>query len=158
VELPEGMAKALEGKIIVVDTPRGAKARPNTRDTYECWIKRHHPKEGSTLLAVSYPLLWVYQQMTAETILQGKYGVDTVAPAVPHDDNYKYRFVSIVFDTIAKCLYEIHEQNKAKASSQGTLSQQATQGRNLSSEEKSLGFFDRVALVMNCWNFVSRII
>jgi hypothetical protein len=107
--IPETMAQALEGKVYFVNASRGNAARPSTKDTYVHWLKEYRPKPGSAL-ATSYPLLWAYQQLAAETVLREAYFLETVAEAASEEMMKKNRkmLVSLVLDTVAKCLYEIH--------------------------------------------------
>jgi hypothetical protein len=109
VELPEEMAKALEGKVTFVNVPRGNAARPSTKDTYRVWLQDHHPKPG-TLLAASTPMLWIYQQIVGENVLGDDYLLDTIAPDVSPEMLKKYRpaIVTLVKDTVAKSLFEIN--------------------------------------------------
>ena len=107
-ELPEDMAEALKGKITFVNAPRGENVRPGTKDTIREWIEKYHPEPG-TVLAYSYPLLWSYQQLAGETALKGTGLVlDTAAPAASKKmfEDTKDGRVSLVFDTVGKCLYE----------------------------------------------------
>lgn len=114
VQLPEDMAAALEGKVTIVNAPRGDKERPGTKEAFATWIEEYHPQPG-TVLACSYPLLWSYQQLVGETaLLNTGLNVDTVAPALSERDRQMYgdKMVSLVFDTAAKCLYEIDQKRK----------------------------------------------
>lgn len=108
VQLPEDMASALEGKVIFVNAPKGKAARPSTKDTYTTWLNEYHPEPGS-IFVTSYPLIWSYQHLAAVNILGKNYPLDTAAKALSDDDIKQYykAMVSLVFDTVAKCLYEI---------------------------------------------------
>lgn len=109
-ELPEDMAEALKDKVVFVNAPRGKNVRPGTKDTIKEWIEKYHPEPG-TVLAYSYPLLWPYQQLAGETALKGSgLVIDTAAPAIPEKmfRENEVRRVSLVFDTVAKCLFEIN--------------------------------------------------
>ena len=116
-ELPEDMAQALNDKVFFVNAPRGKNERPGTKDTYRKWIEDFHPAPG-TVLAYSYPLLWAYQHLAGETALKGTGLVlDTAAPAASKgllQENEKRR-VSLVFDTVAKCLFEINQAGQKDA-------------------------------------------
>ena len=117
VQLPEDMAAALEGKITFVNAPRGDKERPGTKDTFATWLKEYHPQRG-TIIACSYPLLWSYQQLVGETaLLDTGLTVDTIAPALSEKDRQMYgeKIVSLVFDTTAKCLYEIDQKKQLQS-------------------------------------------
>lgn len=110
IQLPKDMAEALEDKVVFVNAPRGSQERPSTKDTYELWLKEFNPPPG-TVLAASYPMLWTYQQLAGENVLGRNYPLDTIAPAVTEKelDRHKHAIVSLVHDTVAKCLYEINE-------------------------------------------------
>ena len=119
-ELPKDMADALttdpaesEEKVIFVNAPRGNNPRPGTKDTVQTLLKRQYLRPG-TMLACSYPLLWSYQHLAVEPMLR-KRGItlDTSAPEAtpPILARYEKGLVSIIFDTVAKCLYEIKASN-----------------------------------------------
>ena len=112
VEVPDDMARALEGKVVFVNAPKGKESRPSTKDAFVAWLQESHPQPG-TILACSYPLLWAYQQLVGETVLYNTgLTLDTMAPALSQKERLKNteRMVSLVFDTTAKCLYEISQQ------------------------------------------------
>lgn len=114
-EIPEEMQKALAGKVVFVNAPRPhGKERPSTKDTYEKWLNEYQPKPG-TVLAISHPMLWSYQQLTGENMLGPDFPLDTCAKAATAQVRLaqKERIVSLVEDTIAKCLYEISQRKKA---------------------------------------------
>lgn len=114
VQLPKDMAEKLQGKVEFVNAPKGQHVRPGTKDCYVTWLKTN-PEEG-TVLAVSYPLLWVAQQIAGETILGDRYPLDTIAPALSAEEyeKRKHAVVTLVHDTVTKCLYEINNQLKDK--------------------------------------------
>jgi hypothetical protein len=105
VEIPEDMKVALENKVVFVNASKGNSLRPSTGDTYQAWLNDHSPIPG-TVLAVSSPLFWSYQQLVAENILGDLYLVETVAPAAEKE---KQKIV-VVLDTLAKCLFEASKQ------------------------------------------------
>ena len=109
-ELPKDMAEVLKDKVVFINAPRGKNARPGTKDTIREWLEKYHPEPG-TVLAYSYPLLWPYQQLAGETAFKGSgLVIDTAAPALPEKmfKENEVRRVSLVFDTVAKCLFEIN--------------------------------------------------
>ena len=112
VELPDEMAKALTDKVIFVNALRGDKPRVTTSDTYITWLKQHLPKPG-TIVAPSHPLVWTHQDLVGKNVLGESFTLDTIAPAVPEKMLTQYRtsLVSLVHDTVAKCLYEINEKS-----------------------------------------------
>ena len=118
-DVPEDMAKALDGKISFINAPKPeGRERPGTKDTFREWLKSN-PEPG-TIVASGRTLLWPYQQLAGETSLSGKdFGLDTVANAVSERELNIYgdRIVSIALDTFAKCFYEIQEARKTRASS-----------------------------------------
>ena len=108
-ELPQDMAEALRERVTFVNAPRGTHERPSTKDAFTTWISTSKPQPG-TIVACSYPLLWSYQQLAGETVLQGSGLVlDTTAPEATDSIRaaQRERLVSLIFDTVAKCLYEI---------------------------------------------------
>lgn len=109
--LPEDMAKELEGKITIVNAPRGDLARPTTATTYKVWLDSNKPEKGSSILAFSTPLVWAYQDLAARTVLGDEYPLETVAPSFPNPNEHP-ALVSLVKDTVAKCLYEIDKSYK----------------------------------------------
>ena len=112
VDIPDDMEQALLGKVFFVNAPRGQQNRPSTKDTFQTWLEEFHPKPG-TILAYSYPLLWSYQQLAAETaLLKTGFVIDTAAPGFSEQERLQHRekMVSLVFDTVTKCLYEISLQ------------------------------------------------
>jgi len=114
-ELPEGMVEALNDKIEFINTPKGAHARPGTKDCYVMWLNTN-PEEG-TVLATSHPLYWVHQQISGKAILGSRFPLDTVAPTFSQEKliQKNLSLVSLVHDTVAKCLYEISKQYDVKA-------------------------------------------
>jgi len=114
-ELPQGMAEALKGKVTFVNAPRGDNQRPGTKETYAEWVKSN-PPEGS-LLAPSYPLIWAYQDLAGRNALGKKYALHTTAPAATKEllEKNQHRIVSLVHDTVAKCLFEISNSDWVKA-------------------------------------------
>ena len=117
-EIPEDMAKALEGKITFVNAPKPpGMERPGTKDTFRKWLESN-PERG-TIIASGRSALWPYQQLVGETaLLNTGFGLDTVSPAISQGEltTYKDRIVSILLDTFAKCLFEIQEARKIQAS------------------------------------------
>lgn len=116
-EIPEDMRIALEGKVVFVNAPRpDGQQRPGTKDTYYTWLKDEKPASG-TILAFSYPILWPYQHIAAENCLNENYPLDTCAAALSPELRAanQERLVSLVQDTVAKCLFELSQrQNTAK--------------------------------------------
>ena len=111
-DIPEDMAQALSAKVVFVNAPKGQNARPSTKDAIRTWLQECHPRPG-TILACSYPLLWAYQQLVGETALRDSgMALDTIAPALSDKERavQRERMVSLVFDTVTKCLYEISQQ------------------------------------------------
>lgn len=117
VQLPLEMAAALEGKVLFVNALKGNAARPSTADTFRFWLQCFHP-QPETILAPSYPLLWRYQQLTGLRILGPGFQLDTIAQPVTGEelDKYRHSIVTLIFDTVAKCLYEIDLIDKNKCS------------------------------------------
>lgn len=114
VELPADMAEALKDCVCFVNGPcPEGQARASTKDVYRHWQTTAVP--GSAL-AVSFPFMWSYQQLAGQNVLCEGFSLDTVAPAVSSQDLDKYKggIVSIVHDTVAKCLYEISLAEQAK--------------------------------------------
>lgn len=120
VQLPEDMAKALEGKVIFVNTKKTNGLRPSTKDTYVHWLKEYQPRPG-TVLAISSPGLWMYQQLVGENMLGHAFFLDTIAPATSSQYfiTQRHALTSIVHDTIAKCLYEVYTGAFKKSHSYG---------------------------------------
>ena len=118
VELPEDMAKALLGKVTFVNALKGTNLRPGTKDCYITWLK-NNPEPG-TIFAVSYPLLWSAQQIAGTTLLGDSYPLDTTAPALSAEEyeRRKPAVVSLVHDTVTKCLFEINNRLKAQKAPQ----------------------------------------
>ena len=113
-ELPEDMRLALGDKVIFVNAARPVgRERPSTKDAYIAWVKEYNPAPG-TVLAISHPLLWTYQQIAGENSLGPNYPLDTCAKAVSEQDRQRHqqRIVSLVQDTAGKCLYELLERQK----------------------------------------------
>lgn len=109
VELPADMVQALVGKVIFVNASRGDKPRASTYDTYNTWLQQYQPKPG-TIVAPSHPLVWVHQDLVGKKILGDRFRLDTIAPAADEQVLTLYRksLVSLVHDTVAKCLYEMY--------------------------------------------------
>lgn len=115
VQLPKGMEEALRGKIVFVNAPKGKENRPSTKDAFRAWVREYQPEKG-TVLACSYPLLWSYQQLAGESALQGTgLFLDTVAPQLSKEMRQAQtkRIVSLIFDTVAKCLYECNQKSES---------------------------------------------
>jgi hypothetical protein len=116
VQIPADMAE--KTKIVFVNAPKGDKARPSTGDTFRTWLSTMPESERSlpqTAIAFSHTLVWAQQQLVAEGALrETRLAVDTTAPALTAQLRAQYadRLVSIIFDTVAKCLYEIHQSQK----------------------------------------------
>ncbi len=110
VQFPKDMEVALEGHTVLVNAPRGSNPRPSTKDCYEHWKKEEKPQPG-TMLAISHPLIWSYQQLAGQNALGKDFPLDTIAPALSEKDREakKDSLVGLVHDTVAKCLYEIHK-------------------------------------------------
>lgn len=85
-------------------------ARISTKDSFNAWLLDYNPTPGSCLSA-SHPLYWTYQELGFA--LSG-FSVDCIAPSaegfLKQNDS---RIVSLIFDTIAKCLYEIFNIRRA---------------------------------------------
>lgn len=104
-EVPQEMREALDGKVFFVNAPRDDKVRPGTKEIYETWLKTYQPDPGS-ILACSHPLYWTYQQLSAQNVLGNKYPLETIAQSYAYNKN-EQNIVSLVHDTVAKCLYEL---------------------------------------------------
>lgn len=116
VEIPENMKKALEGKIVFINAPKGTHERPSTKDTFAEWLKST-PQPG-TILAFSDPLVWAQQQIVGETAIRKKnLALDTTSKALSPDQRKRYgkAMTSLVLDTVAKCLFEISIGDDARA-------------------------------------------
>jgi len=109
VKIPEEMDQALKGKVFFVNAPRGEAARPSTKETYFYWLKDFHPEPG-TVVAPSDPLLWTYQQLTGAKVLGPEFMLDTIAHEAPYLllKRYEPGIVSLIFDTVATCLFRIN--------------------------------------------------
>jgi hypothetical protein len=120
VQLPKDMEDALKDNIEFVNASKvkhpvtGEAVRPGTKDCYVTWLKRN-PEKG-TIVAASTPLLWTAQHIAGETILGDDYPMDTIAPELSKEEyeRRQHAVVSLVHDTVAKCLYEINNQLEAK--------------------------------------------
>lgn len=110
--LPEEMAKELEGKIVIVNAPRGELPRPTTSTTYRVWLDSYKPEKGASILAFSSPLVWAYQDLAARNILGDEYPLETVASSFASPSQHP-ALISLVKDTVAKCLYEIDKSYKS---------------------------------------------
>lgn len=106
--IPQSMEEELDGKVFFVNAKRNDAPRPSTKDTYEVWLKEYHPIPG-TILATSHPLLWLHQQLVGMNILGKHYPLNTIAPAVNASliQAYGKGMVSLILDSVAKCIYEI---------------------------------------------------
>lgn len=103
-DLPKGMREHLEGRVVFIDARSEIPGkRACTGDTYTTWFRDHRPLPG-TILAASSPLIWPYQHLVGIKCLGSDYPLDTISFALR--GNLK---VSLLFDTLAKCLYEISE-------------------------------------------------
>lgn len=105
VMVPNDMARALKNRVVFVNAPKGNHPRPSTKDTLEKWLQTYKPIPG-TVLAASHPLLWSQQQIVTMRILGPQFCVETIAPAA-NLAPYRHNVVSLIYDTVAKCLYEI---------------------------------------------------
>lgn len=94
--------------VTFVNAPRGQAARPSTRTTYHHWFEQHNPEPG-TILALSLPLVGHYQQLVAENCMRDGFTVETTFPPVSEQllDKFSTKVVSLIYDTVAKCLYEL---------------------------------------------------
>lgn len=110
--IPQSMEQELQGKVFFVDAKKNGAARPSTRDTYILWLQEYHPLPG-TILATSHPLLWVHQQLAGMNIVGQKYPLDTISSAASAQliAFYEKGIVSLILDTVAKCIYEIDVLN-----------------------------------------------
>lgn len=108
IQLPKDMAEALINNVEFVNASKGQNSRPGTKDCYATWIKSH--PEAGTIIAASSPLLWALQQIEGEIVLGNTYPLDTISPALSSDEyeRKKSRIVSLIHDTVTKCLYEIN--------------------------------------------------
>lgn len=112
VEIPEDMATALQDRVIFVNASKGAAQRPSHADAYRTWMEVFQPEPGSVLASGS-PLFWPYQQLAGQNVLGNQFLLETTAPSA-NIDNQK---VSVVLDTLAKCLFEIQARRISPASS-----------------------------------------
>lgn len=112
IALPEDMAKSLDGKVFFVNASRGDFSRPSTRDNYKAWLEQCKPKPGCCLIATSHPLYWTYQKLAAENVLGKEFRLDVATPEMAKEElkRKKESIVSLVHDTVAKCLFEIQAQ------------------------------------------------
>lgn len=104
-DVPQEMREALEGKVFFVNAPRGNQERPGTKEIYETWLKTYQPAPGS-IVACSHPLYWTYQQLSAQNVVGSNYQLETIAQSYDYTKN-EQNIVSVVHDTVAKCLYEL---------------------------------------------------
>jgi hypothetical protein len=86
--------------MLVVDAPRGEKARPNTADTYYSWLATK-PTAGSVVAFSNQPFV-PYQQLVGEGILPNDFYLETVGVAAPSDIR-----VSILLDNLARTLFQL---------------------------------------------------
>lgn len=109
VQLPEEMECQLRQNATFVNAKQKNNLRPSTRDTFYSWLNAYHPAPG-TVLGASYPLLWTYQQLVGFNVLGTTYPLDMIGPALREEDIKRHEeyFLSIVYDTLAKCLYELY--------------------------------------------------
>ena len=110
-ELPAGI------KVTFIKCRHGRAGRPSTKDTLKTWLETA-PLPG-TILAPTHPLIFVYQDLAAKNVLPETFLIDTTAKPFNRRGlgSSKGGYVSLVFDTIAKSLYEIHSKptvNKIK--------------------------------------------
>ncbi len=107
-DLPEDMR--VQVSFINARAPTGF-IRPSRRDCFEEWLKSN-PKPG-TILAASHPLYWSFQQLAGENVLPDGFTLETCSDAATEDFRKPYanRLVSVMLDTIAKCIYEIKSKN-----------------------------------------------
>ena len=112
VQLPEDMEKALVGKVIFVNAPpKPGALRPTTKDTYEKWQEVSPP---GSIIAVSSPFVWQFQQLVGENALSSTFELDTVSEAPSSESlNTHKALVTLVHDTVAKVLYEISQRKRA---------------------------------------------
>lgn len=111
VMVPNDMARALKNRVVFVNAPKGNHPRPSTEDTLRTWLQKFKPVPGS-VIAASHPLLWSQQQLVSMRILGPEFYVETIAPAA-NLTPYRHNVVSLIYDTVAKCLYEISQQSLA---------------------------------------------
>jgi hypothetical protein len=95
-EIPDQMREQL----IIVDAPRDGKPRPNTADTFWCWLDEE-PEPGAAIAFSNQPYV-DYQQLIGEAILPEEIRLETVGAAASHKVQ-----VSLLLDTLARILYAI---------------------------------------------------
>ncbi len=111
-EIPDDMYKSLEGKVVFINAPAPeGQERPSTKSCYITWLKEYTPEPG-TILAASHPMLWCYQQLSGENALGSAFLLDTCARGATAQvrQRYQERIVSLIQNTVAKCLYEIDKK------------------------------------------------
>jgi hypothetical protein len=104
--LPKSMREAIDNRTLTVtfvNALKGTKERPTTQDTCQEWLEKN-PRAGS-VLAVSTPPFWSYQHLVIQNALGPKFLVDTISPQM--DAQQTDNKVSLIHDTVHKCLYEI---------------------------------------------------
>lgn len=107
-EIPKDMAEALEGKIIFINALKGEFPRPSTHTTVRKWLNDYNPTSG-TILASSSPIVWPYQHFSTSVILGPQFKLETIAQESEYLTSNRYNpgMVSVIFDSLAKCLYLI---------------------------------------------------
>ncbi len=99
----------MKERVVFVNAPAPqGKARPSTKDCFVTWLQTN-PQPGK-ILATSHPVVWTYQQLAGQNSLPSDFLLDTCAKAADQSERQKYEknLISIIQDTVAKCLYEIN--------------------------------------------------
>lgn len=105
--IPMDMRSHLKEKVIFIHaTAKESGKRASTADSYRQWLNDYKPKPG-TVLAISSPLVGAYQHLVGKNIMSSQFPVDTIYDEAK-EENLK---VSIILDTVAKCLYEFSKMN-----------------------------------------------
>lgn len=100
-DVPVDMKEHLEGHIVFVEAKGKDGKRASTLDTFQTWLIQHEPLPGS-VIAASSPHISNYQHLVGIRILGPDFPLDTISSKGRLQDIK----ISVVLDTIAKCLYE----------------------------------------------------
>lgn len=102
-DVPQDMREHLRDKVVFINAKSTLPGkRASTADSYAEWLSQYHPQPG-LILAASSPLVGYYQHLVGNNVLGADYPLNTIHSAA-NPNNMR---VSIILDTIAKCLYEI---------------------------------------------------
>lgn len=101
-DVPQDMLDQLQGKVVFIEARSVRGKRPATGDCFREWLKNENPQPGR-VLAASSPLLSNYQHLVGLNALGPDYPLETICRA----GNPSEAKVTVILDTIAKCLYEL---------------------------------------------------